>query len=346
MVQLIPVKTRLEPLPPAPAAPWRPDGRTVIGAVLLAGAAGVGAARWWTGSGYSPVLAGLPDPGPVTALGLPIAQYLHELAAVAVVGLLFLRCIAGRAGDGAGGRHLAAVTAAWAWVWAAGTLAWIVFTMSDLIGVPVWKLGGQVDLIVIVSGTNRVLSETATFWVALAVAMFGARARRRPAATALLVLAAAALLPAALTGHASHHASPVLASFALAVHVVAAAVWVGALLALVVHLRAFPAQLAETLPRFSTAAVICVVAVGVSGIGESMLTLNGWATLWETNRGHLIVAKAVALVALTIIGYLHRRRTVGAACSGRLLPLLRLAAVELVLMGVTIGIAVALSTTP
>lgn len=352
MVQLSPAAHRVQPAPtgPAPATRaagrWAPSVRVVIAAVLIAGVAGASAARWWTGTGYQQVLPGLPDPGRVTALGLPAAQDLHELAGVAVVGLLFLRCIGGRRGGDRSARHLARATTAWAWAWVAGTVVWMLFTMSDMIGVPVWQLGGHLDLVVIVSGTNRVLAETVTFWLALAVAMFGARASSIAGAAALQVVAALALLPAALTGHASHHASPALASIALAIHVVAAAVWVGGLLALVVHLRPFPDQLAVAVPRFSTAALICLLAVGVSGVAESVLTLSGWATLWETNRGHLIVAKTVALALLTGLGYLHRRRTVGPACTGRLLPLLRLAAVELVLMGVTIGLAVALSTTP
>jgi putative copper resistance protein D len=53
----------------------------------------------------------------------------------------------------------------------------------------------------------------------------------------------------------------------------------------------------------------------------------------------------LALVLLGGIGYWHRRRTMVAAASGRLLPLLALASGELVLMGTTIGIAVVLSGT-
>ena len=61
--------------------------------------------------------------------------------------------------------------------------------------------------------------------------------------------------------------------------------------------------------------------------------------------GLLIIAKSVALAVLAAIGYLHRRRTLGPAASGRLLPLLGLAAGELIIMSATIGIAVALSST-
>ena len=133
--------------------------------------------------------------------------------------------------------------------------------------------------------------------------------------------------------------------YALAVHVAAAAFWVGGLLALVVHLRSFPNQLQRAVPRFSAAALICVIAVGVSGVVESAIMLDGWAALFGTNRGQLIVAKVIALVLLGGIGWWHRQRTVAPAASGRLAPLLRLAAGEVILMGATVGVAVVLSGT-
>jgi putative copper resistance protein D len=129
------------------------------------------------------------------------------------------------------------------------------------------------------------------------------------------------------------------------VHIVAATLWAGGLLALIVHLRRFPELLRDVLPRFSAAALLCVIAVGTSGLGTSVLMLDGWAQLWGSNRGQRILVKTVALGALAAFGARHRLRTVGEACSGRLLPLLRLGAIELALMGATIGIAVVLSTT-
>ena len=233
----------------------------------------------------------------------------------------------------------------WAWLWVAATLAWIAFTVSEMTGVPVSDLPAHPDLILAVFRTEQVLAELATLWVALAIALFGARLSGAVATGVALLVATAAMLPSALTGHAGHHESPTIAVIALAVHLAAAAIWVGGLLALVVHLRPFPDQLQRAVPRFSAAAVLCVIAVGLSGVLESVVMLQTWAALWDTDRGHLIIAKTVALVVLAGIGYLHRQRTVGPASTGRLGPLLRLAAGELVIMGATIGIAVVLSTT-
>jgi len=322
-----------------------PAPRVVVGGVLLAGLIAIVLARHWTGNGYVPAPFGLPDPGVYTSVGLPIAQFVHDVAGVAVVGLLFVGVACLRGTWGPAHEHVFAMAAGWAWVWAGSTFGWIVLTLSDLTGLPLAALGTRADAILLLVGTDRFMAEFATFWVALAIALFGARLRRPSFALVTLVVATAALLPSALTGHSGHHANTEIAQLSLGVHLVAAAFWVGGLLALVVHLRPFPGELRAALPRFSTAALVCALAVGLSGVVESVVLLEGWDALWHTSRGQLIVAKTVALVVLVTIGYWHRRRTVPAAADGRLAPLLRLAAGELVLMGAVVGVAVVLSTT-
>ena len=322
-----------------------PTSRVVIGAMLIAGLEAMIVARWLTGTGYQPAPFGLTDPGRLTAVGLPIAQFVHEMAGVAVVGLLFLRCFMVSPQADSVHRHLNGVATRWAWLWVGSTLLWIVLTISELTGLPVIELGSHLDVVGIVLGVNRILAELATLWVALAIALFAGRLTGRVGTGAALVLATAALLPSSLSGHAGHHNYTETAIVSLGVHLVAAAIWVGGLLALVVHLRGFPDQLRLAVPRFSAIALCCVVAVGISGLVESVVLLDGWAALWETERGHLVIAKAVALAVLVVIGFWHRQRTVGPAAAGRLLPLLQLAAGELLIMGATIGIAVVLSTT-
>ena len=331
------------PVEPGPRRAGSPG--TVVAAILLAGVTAVLAARWWTGAAVQPALAGLPDAGALTRFGLPIAQYLHEVGGVAVVGVLFVQCLAAR-GSGLGHRHMAEMVVRWGWLWVVATAVWMVLTLSDMAGVPVTSLVSDPGLLFLMLGTTRVLAVTSTLWVAILVVMFARRASGLTGTAVLCAVATAGLLPAALTGHAGHHnTSVVAATTTLGVHIVAATLWVGGLLALIVHVRRFPDMLREVLPRFSFAALVCVVAVGISGLVASVLMLDGWAQLWGSSRGQLILVKTVALVALAAFGARHRMRTVGAASSGRLLPLLRLGAAELALMGATIGIAVVLSTT-
>ena len=322
-----------------------PAPRVVIGALLVAGTGAVIVARWLTGTGYQPAPFGLTDPGQVTAVGLPIAQFVHEMAGVAVVGLLFARCFLLPPAADRAHSHLTAMATRWGWLWVGSTVVWVVLTISELTGLPVAELPGNPEVVGIVLGVNRVLAELATLWVALAIALFASRLAGRASTGAALILATAALLPSSLNGHAGHHNYSELAVVSLGVHLVAAAIWVGGLLALVVHLRGFPGQLRSAVPRFSAIALGCVVAVGISGVLESVVLLDGWAALWDTERGHLMIAKAAALAVLVVVGFWHRQRTVEQAASGRLMPLLQLAAGELLVMGATIGIAVVLATT-
>ena len=340
MVELAPRVERKAPVVRAPGTP------AVLAAVFFAGLAVIVIARWWTGTGYRPAPPGLPDPGALTAVGLPVTQFVHEIAGVAVVGLLFVRAVLLPRASEPASAHLAAITVRWAWLWAGSTVAWIAFTLSDLIGTGLGDLLGHADAVVALSGTDRVLAQFATLWVALAVALFGARLSGTAAIGAALIISAAGLLPSALTGHAGHHASPGFAMAALGLHLVGAAIWIGGLLTLVAHLRGFTDDMCVAVPRFSAAALICVLAVGVSGILESAVMLDGWAALLATDRGHLIVAKTLAFVLLAGVGYWHRRRTIPVARTGRWQPLLRLAVGELLLMGATVGIAVVLSITP
>ncbi len=342
-----------EPDAAAPVVPARSgtagllSARWVVAAVIAAGISAVLYALWWTGTAdiAAPDIPGLPDEGALTRVGLPIAEFVSELAGVAVAGLLFVRCLMPNQGSGPGRRHLSRMAARWGVVWSASTALWIVFTVSELVGTPVSGLPAQFDVVVRSLDTSRVLAEVATLWVALLVAMFATRATGTIAGAVLAVAAVGALLPSALSGHASHHNSAIFATIALGVHIVAAAIWVGGLLALIVHLRPFPDQLSATVRRFSAAALICAAAVGVSGVLVSLTMLDGLQALFGTSRGELILAKTAALIGLCAIGYQHRNKTVDAAGSGRLGPLLRLGAGELALMGATIGVAVVLSTT-
>ena len=322
-------------------------GWTVLGIAGGVFAAGVGAvvvSRWWTGTGYTSAPAGLPDPGPLTAIALPVVHLACDGAGMLVAGLLLVSVLA-QPVRASGDRKLAVLAARWSWVWAGSTLAWIVFTMSDMTGLSVTALPSSPDLLVVVLGTQRILAQVVTLWIAVAVALYAGRVSGSVGTAAVGCLALVALLPSALSGHAGHHNETTLTVAALAVHILAAALWVGGLLAVVLYLRDQPDRLAVVLPRFSAVALLCAVAVAVSGVIVSVVLLGSWAALTGSNRGHLIALKGACLTLLVMIGYWHRCRTVGPATRGTVRPLLRLAGVEVLLMGATVGLAVTLSTT-
>jgi cytochrome c oxidase assembly factor CtaG len=84
--------------------------------------------------------------------------------------------------------------------------------------------------------------------------------------------------------------------------------------------------------------------MAVSGVVNAAVRVPA-AALFTTSYGLLIVAKVVALLVLGAIGYLHRERTIPKLGTGSG-PLVRLAAVEMLLMFVTLAIASALARTP
>ncbi|TKV60682.1 hypothetical protein FDO65_03035 [Nakamurella flava] len=296
---------------PSTDAGGRPagDGRAaalVLVVAALTGVATILAARSLIGAGYQPSPIGLPDAGPLTAGALPVVRLVQEMAGIAVTGALLVRLLLGTGvwpGRWALDHRLGSVTVVWAGVWTAASVATWVLSLSDLAGVPVTGLPAHADVIPLLFGTDRMLSITATLWVAVLLTLFGRRFDGRLGLSVLLAIAVGGLLPLALTGHVAHHdANITLATIALAGHVAAAALWVGGLLVMVVHLRRQPVALTVAVPRFSALALGCVAAVGLSGVVASVAMLDGWTELFATDRGAITLAKVAALAALVGVG--------------------------------------------
>ncbi|HET7801598.1 MAG TPA: bifunctional copper resistance protein CopD/cytochrome c oxidase assembly protein, partial [Humibacillus xanthopallidus] len=178
---------------------------------------------------------------------------------------------------------------------------------------------------------------------ALVVTSGAALARSRGTAAWLAALAAAGVVVLGLashTGTADDHETSVNA---MGLHLIGATIWVGGLIVLVTLHRTFARNLAVVAARYSTLALWSYVAVGASGVVATTTRLGAWSDL-GTPYGLLIVAKVVLFVVLGAAGWWHRRSTIaelGAGARGR--PFLRLAVAEVALMGMTFGIATALS---
>ena len=66
-------------------------------------------------------------------------------------------------------------------------------------------------------------------------------------------------------------------------------------------------------PRFSTMAVVSVVALITAGIVSAYLQIRTWSGLWETEYGLLVLAKIALLLPLLALGAYNNRRAVPAA---------------------------------
>ncbi|ETZ60079.1 copper resistance D family protein [Mycobacterium sp. MAC_080597_8934] len=325
----------------------------LAGVAVLAGctAAGIG-----TLSLASALTAtGLPDPGPVTTLGLPFLRAAGEIAAVLAVGsFLFAAFLVPPQPSGVldadGYRALRLGTVA-SGVWAVCAALLVPLTLSDVSGHPVadlrpaqmWSLAGLIT--------------TASAWrwtaiLAAATTLASLPVLRWSWAPVLLAASLTTLIPLGLTGHSSAGGSHDLATNGLLIHLVAAALWAGGLLALLAYaLRGGQGggHLGLATRRFSTIALWCWVAMALSGLVNAAVRVQP-SDLLATGYGRLVLAKAAALCLLGGVGWRQRRVNVAALQAVSTLArarraLLRLTLIEAALFGLTFGIAVGLGRT-
>lgn len=163
------------------------------------------------------------------------------------------------------------------------------------------QVAGALDLgVALQLATGRALLARFVF-AAFALAVW---VLTRSARTAAIVAFVAVVAGGGL-GHASTN-SPVLSIPLRAVHMGAAAVWLGGLLALTRTLRPSAAQ-RPLLTAVSRAALWSFVGVAISGVAQALLLLDEPAALFATGYGRLVLAKATGLIALAAFGYQHRR---------------------------------------
>ena len=167
---------------------------------------------------------------------------------------------------------------------------------------------------------------------------------RSPATNVAVVgIAAAGLAARPLTGHLSESA---LGGLAMAVHTLAAAVWCGALAALVLTVD-HRGQWARVLPRFSQLSLACVAALLVGGVLGSAVTLGAPSQLYATAYGRLLSAKVVVTVVLVLLAYRNRTVWLPAARSHRTTAVVSRsrALIEVAIMAVALTLAAALAVT-
>lgn len=307
-------------------------------------------------TGALPVpLPGLPDPGAVTRWGLPLARGLRDGSASLTIGLLLIAAVAlpparpERAGVLEGPRHRAArLAAAVGFVWVACGVGMVVLTYSDVAGVRVTSgtgLGGVASFVTDFDLGRALAASTA---LSLATTVLALVARRPSMLGWATAVAMCSLLPLALTGHAASAAHHGLAADAQAVHLVSVSVWVGGLAGLLLLRRRLGPSLPVVVRRYSALAGFAYPLVALSGVGSALAQLDAWSGL-ASPYGVLLSAKALALLFLGAAGGVHRRwllpRLDDANRSARA-AFARLAAVEVGLMSVTLGVAAALSVTP
>ena len=300
---------------------------------------------------YVPAESGLPDPGPIVGWGSPILRTLTDLAAIATIGwLLSATFLTPSSRDGVVSRQgrtdLRFATGA-ALVWATLALLQMFFELANVLGLTLSKAATP-DIVS--TYANEIPTTRALVFMALLafVVAVGTLVTATTGASAawLLVAVVAATLPA-LAGHAAGLGDHALATTAGVAHVVAAVLWIGGLLALAVHAARRSMPLEHAVRRFSTIALIAIVLLAVSGIGNAYTRLDNAGQLITTGYGQMVIVKAVLIVGLGAIGWIMRSRiasTLGR--SSRASVFGRVAGIELAIMALAVGIGVALASSP
>lgn len=299
-------------------------------------------------------IAGVEDPGPLTRYGTTVARVLAQVAGVVCVGSLLLAAFlvppqapkARRTGVLAADGYAALTTAGIAaWAWFVTALASAFFTVADAAGRPVTDVLDPLIFVRLMDIVGPAKAWLITALIALLLALGCRLVLSWGWTAALFFLALGGLVPVAVTGHSATGGSHDVATNSLLYHLVAAALWVGGLIALVALGRSSSLNLPIAARRFSRLALVCWIVMAVSGAINALVRIAPSEVL-STDYGLLVIAKITALGVLGVFGHQQRRHGVRALSDGgggR--ALLRLAGVEMLIMFVTFGIASALART-
>ena len=290
------------------------------------------------GGGANPL--SFSDPGPVVRFGTPIAKLIMNLSMATAVGSLVLAAFAGKSVERARLGGLAAWAAA---IWLGSGALNLVFTFLSASGSTIsfgpefseslWLFASQIEL-------GRLLALNLGFALILSLSTLAFRSQLGGAINAAIALAG--LYPLAESGHASADAGHALAVNSMLMHLVGISVWVGGLVALFAVIGHDAARAKVLTSRYSTLALFAFILVAVSGFTSGYIRLYSFSDLLS-NYGLLLMGKAILLVALGVMGALHRRSLISKMSDGS--GFLRLASFEVFVMGLAIGLGTALAKT-
>jgi copper transport protein len=273
-----------------------------------------------------------PSPGPAPQFRVPsisatattpqllITRWLMFVSMMAAIGLFALRMLIARpAVRGADGVPLQAVSVAFVIASVVGLIAipvYLDFSVANDTLRSVFDVGTLVPLFRATAFGRAIVDLElcfALFCVAAWIAVWvdrPERARRSiaelSALTGAIVAAAAVLIIPGAAGHAAQTSPRGLTLGLDWVHLLTGSVWLGGLIGLLVLWAAAPsrrrvAALSVVVPRFSNVALVSVVLLAGTGIGEAIVHMPAVNALWETGFGVAILVKAGLLcVAMAI----------------------------------------------
>lgn len=241
---------------------------------------------------------------------LLLARFLHYATLVPLVGMLLY------------GLHSAALVPAPLWERVSGRLVRPaqLLAFGALLSAAAWLAATLIAM----AGSVEVALDPAIFCFVLLESDFGRLWLARLALAAVLVaclalrprlawpVGALLLVSLAGTGHTQINPPPLglLHMASDAIHLLAAALWLGGLVPLALVLRESqpPAPLAAVLHRFSAIGYVAVAALAVTGTANLMLSAEAPLRLFSTAWGWLLAAKLTAFAAMLALAASNRFR--------------------------------------
>ena len=301
------------------------------------------------GGGAAPLE--LVDPGAVVRWGLPVATFFLRVLSSITLGILLLVAFALPLSHAASERLLQ--MAGWsAGLWVVGSAVAAFFTFLAVYVEPVSlddRFGRLLTLFFAQTEIGQAWLWSTVFAGLASIVVVVARSYPTIFLTGLLGVAA--LWPLAELGHAAgaeSHNQAVMASF---LHSVFVAFWIGGLVALAIvwqEVQSDDSLRAKVLTRFSTVALVSVIVVSASGVTNAWVRVGSLEALGSP-YGLLVVSKVAVLTVLIGLGVVYRGwviRRVTAEPGSSSGAMGKLFVGELAVMGVALGLAVALARTP
>ncbi len=228
-------------------------------------------------------------------------------------------------------------------LWLVAELGRVIAAAAQAAAAPAWRL----DLTTTLDfAFDTAAGRAGTLGVAAAAALCVVTLmapRTAPVNLVVAGLAAVGVTARLMTGHFFDSA---LGGVAVAVHILAAALWCGALAGLVLTVE-HRGQWARVLPRFSQLSLWCVLALLLGGAVGALDRIASPGQLYATGYGRLVSAKIALAAVLVLLGWRNRTIWLPAARTHRTPAVVSRSRsfVELAVMAVALAMAAGLATT-
>src|SRR5690625_1042969 len=280
----------------------RVSRQTALITAIPAAIVGVVLAAWFSGASTETLLI---DPGVAVRWGLPIVTTVLQLAQALAIGAFLMLATAFPPRTRAWMKTLQ-IGAISSGLWTALAIVQLVLTYartsgsemtSPSFGDELWDFMIRIDL-------GRALAIQV---VVVAIMTVVAVVVQRPSQAGWpIVLGIIAIIPQAITGHASGTEGHHTAVTAMGLHLLGIAIWCGGLAILAIVARHLGDDLVSATQRFSTLAPWSSVGIFISGVAGARLRLGSLSDL-TTKYGWLVIAKTALIGALGMAGFMHRQ---------------------------------------